>query len=567
MPAFAIEDVRLPNGVMVRVRAPGSGDEAEVKRLFEAVDAVRIGTPHHPAAGSDGWLVAEQPWSGEIVGYAGWQRLSGARAAAGVVVAHELGRTPLAAHMLVRLARLADQALIPTLIVAPLDLEAPSGRFVRAVFDVDGEPAELRTVDWEEALARVRRIDRVPSASSLARASTPVDVRALSGSRWRHGVVVAGGGVAALECLMALRDLAGPEVPIRVVAPDEHFVYRPLQVAEPFAPGTVRRYPLADIAADFGAELLRGAAVEVRPDAHALVTDGGSTVPYDALVLAPGARPAAALPGAVTVGQPGASDAIRAILAGVGADRLSGVAFVAPRGTTWTLPLYELALMTAASVRGRGARLSLVSPEPRPLAVFGPPVSARIADLLAHAGIEFHGSSYAAADGPTLRLEPGGRELPVDRVIALPELRGPAIPGVPADGAGFIPVDRHGRVDGVRDVYAAGDATAFPVKQGGLAAQQADAVAEAVAAAFGAEVSPRPFKPVLRGLLFTGGDDRFLRAGIGGGEGDGTVDTGALWWPPTKVAGLYLAPYLFRRDEADAEAPTGFTHVSVALDE
>ena len=110
---------------------------------------------------------------------------------------------------------------------------------------------------------------------------------------------------------------------------------------------------------------------------------------------------------------------------------------------------------------------------------------------------------------------------------------------------GFIHTDAHGRVPGLDDVFAAGDATTFPVKQGGLAAQQADAVAEAIAAAAGAQIDPQPFRPVLRGTLLTGGAVRYLRADISGGTGDdSTVSDDALWWPPNKLSGRYLAPYL-----------------------
>jgi sulfide:quinone oxidoreductase len=155
----------------------------------------------------------------------------------------------------------------------------------------------------------------------------------------------------------------------------------------------------------------------------------------------------------------------------------------------------------------------------------------------------------------------------IDEAIALPRLRGPKIAGVPADGAGFIPTDPFGAVAGLAGVFAAGDATTFPVKQGGLAAQQADAVAQSVAAALGAPLAPRPFKPVLRGLLFTGDDDRFLRTSIGGGEGDGTSSGAALWWPPSKIAGLYLAPYLYRQAGWGERQPgRGFQEVEVPLE-
>jgi sulfide:quinone oxidoreductase len=110
------------------------------------------------------------------------------------------------------------------------------------------------------------------------------------------------------------------------------------------------------------------------------------------------------------------------------------------------------------------------------------------------------------------------------------------------DANGFIPTDDHGQVADEIDVWAAGDATRFPLKQGGIAAQQADAVAEAIAARAGAPLEPRPFRPVLRGLLLTGMAPRFLRAEAG--TATSAIDTEPLWWPPAKIVGRYLAPFL-----------------------
>src|SRR5512132_58063 len=121
----------------------------------------------------------------------------------------------------------------------------------------------------------------------------------------------------------------------------------------------------------------------------------------------------------------------------------------------------------------------------------------------------------------------------------------PRLRGVPAGRDGFIHTDAHGRLPGLDGVFAAGDATAFPIKQGGLAAQQADAVAETIAASVGADVDPQPFRPILRGLLLTGGAARYLRTDISGEAGDdSTISSTTLWWPPDKIAGRYLAPYL-----------------------
>ena len=383
------------------------------------------------------------------------------------------------------------------------------------------------------------------------------------------GVLIVGGGVAALETMMALRDLAGDRVRATLVAPEPDFVYQPMAVLEPFGLGEAGRYPLQRIAEDFGAALVRGGVAAVDARARRVVLDTGDTLTYEhALVLAPGARTLPAFDGALTFTGTGSAAAMRALLDDLGRSRVRRIAFVAPEAAGWTLPLYELALLTArhAVARDLVAELILVTPEPRPLALFGDSGSAAVADLLAVAGVEFCGASRVEVGEEGIRLHPKGRSLRVERVVALPLVRGPELEGVPADpDSGFIPVDEHGRVEGLDDVYCAGDATNFPIKQGGLAAQQADAVAEQIAARIGAEVAPSPFRPVLRGMLFTGDVHHFMLAR---GRGAGRAARRPLWWPPTKIAGRYLAPYLYEREPGAMPGPTpeGFTDLELPLD-
>jgi sulfide:quinone oxidoreductase len=365
-------------------------------------------------------------------------------------------------------------------------------------------------------------------------------------------VVIAGGGVAALETLIALRDLAGDRVDITLVAPEESFVYRPMTVAVPFAAGHASHYELGSIAAQFDARLVQDTLADVDPEEQAVHTGTGERIPYDHLVLAIGARATPAYARAITFGEDVEEEALHGLLRDTEEGYVECVAFVVPNETTWPLPLYELALMTARQAWTMGAdrvRFLFVTPEERPLAIFGAPASDSVAALLESAAIEFIGSAYTQVEHGHLVLDPGGRRIDVNRVVSLPRLEGMPIPGIPADANGFIPVDTHGRVADLPGVYAAGDGTAFPIKQGGIASQQADAVAETIAAAAGAPVVPEPFRPVLRGMLLTGGDNRFMRAGVAGGQGESDVATHALWWPPTKVSGRYLAPFLFGRDE------------------
>ena len=187
------------------------------------------------------------------------------------------------------------------------------------------------------------------------------------------------------------------------------------------------------------------------------------------------------MPGATTFSGPLSAGMVEGALRGA----RGRVLFTVPAGCGWTLPLYELALLTAHELPD-GPELEIVTPELRPLNLFGPMASDALARLLDRAGIAFEGETVAEAVVGGALLTRDGRMIAADAVIALARLQGPRLPGLPADDEGFIPVDPHGRVTGVRDVFAAGDATAGRIKQGGLAAQQADAAAEVIASEAGA---------------------------------------------------------------------------------
>ena len=360
--------------------------------------------------------------------------------------------------------------------------------------------------------------------------------------------MIAGGGVAALEAMVALGKLAEDRVDTTLLCPETTFANRPLAVAEPFRLGEVQRFELANLAEGCGARHVRGALGAVEADAHRIRTTRGIEMGYDALLVACGAQPRQAVPGALTFRGPADVPAFRALLDELDAGVVTSLAFAVPGGVTWSLPLYELALLTSARLARRdvgGVELTLVTPEDAPLAIFGGDASDDVRSLLEARDIALQTGSYADAfrEG-VLRLVPCAT-LEVDRVVALPRLVGPRLSGIPQDADGFVHVDPHGRVEGLSDVYAAGDITDFPVKQGGLAAQQADAAAEAIAAAAGTGVTPRPFDPVLRGLVLTGGPPRYLRSELRRGHGrHSAVGSEPLWWPAGKVASRYLGPYL-----------------------
>jgi sulfide:quinone oxidoreductase len=384
-------------------------------------------------------------------------------------------------------------------------------------------------------------------------------------------VCIVGGGVAAIEAALALCDLAPAQTDVTVIAPNSEFVYRPMTVTEPFAFGGARRYPLAPIVADAGAKLLVDELSWIEPKKNTLHTNGGEAIVYDAVILAMGARPFARYSHGTTIDDRRLDETLHGLIQDIESGYIHSMAFVSPGRMAWPLPLYELALMTAGRAYDTQAELTttIVTPEDRPLAIFGQAASDAVSELLEHANVQTITSAYAEVpEGDEVVINPGNRRLKVDRVVALPELSGPGIRGIPLGENGFIPVDQHSHVREVNGhVYAAGDATDFPIKQGGLGSQQADAAAESVAALAGATLTPKPFDPVMHAKLLTYGEPLYLTAQISGGHGfSSEASHTPTWSPPSKIAALYLAPYLDKLDkDADAARDPGAPHGAETL--
>jgi sulfide:quinone oxidoreductase len=383
----------------------------------------------------------------------------------------------------------------------------------------------------------------------------------------RLRVLIAGGGVAGLEALLALRDLAGDRVDVTVLSPEDEFVYRPMSVAEPFARGQAQRHDLDAIVRDAGGRLVRGTLEQVDHANRTATTTTGDHLDYDALILAVGARSTAPYEGIPTWTPERDPEVFGGVLRDLEEGYTKRLAFIVPPGATWPLPAYELALMTAWqawTMNQDDVQVTVYTPEDAPLGLFGPKASVALREDLDEARVKVQTGAFVQQDGRRLVIQPGDRKVDAQRIVALAAAVPIPIQGVPADERGFVPVDLHGRVPGTDALWAAGDITTFPVKQGGIAAQQADAAAESIAALAGAPVEPREFKPVLRGVVLTGRGKRWVRHEMGTGATDvsdeGQAERHALWWPPTKVAGRYLAPYLQELEDAAPDArhaPTG----------
>lgn len=365
----------------------------------------------------------------------------------------------------------------------------------------------------------------------------------------RQKALIVGGGIAGIEAALALRDLAGERIEVEIRDPRRQFVFRPFAVGEPYGAARIFRYDLDEMAARCGASLHSDGIVAIESENQTAVTRHGGRVSYDYLLLCSGVRMLWAVPGAVTFWGVADEGQVGDVVTELRAGGLRRLVFTMPGGRSWALPLYELALLGATELSKAGisgTRLTVVTPEDAPLELFGRRVGEQMGELLEDRGIEvITGAHPVKFDAGRLRVAPG-EDVEADAVISLPRLEGRRVGGIPHDADGFVGVDEHCRMIGLERIYAAGDVTAFPVKQGGIATQQADAAAEAIAADVSVELNPQPFDPVLRGVLWTGREPRYLYGRPTGGHGETSSLGKRPQWPAQngKVTGRYLSPFL-----------------------
>jgi sulfide:quinone oxidoreductase len=362
-------------------------------------------------------------------------------------------------------------------------------------------------------------------------------------------VVICGGGIAGIEGLLRLHHLAGDQVEVTLISPEDELVYRPLTVLEPLTGQPARRYPIARIIADTGARWMRD-SLSWLDRAHRVVhSAGGGQLGYDALLLALGAQERA--PSAnvdVFTGRDGGA-VYREVLDGIQARRITELAFVLPPGPVWPLPLYELALMTAKRARGSGRtpHLAFIISGPRPLEAFGGDAGDVMVGLLADAGITLYTDTTVSISPGRLVLQPSGTILHPDRTVSVPTISGPNVRGIPGFALDrFLHVDEYCRVlDTDGRIFAAGDATDLPVKQGGVGAQQADVAAAGIAHLAGLGPPPERLLPRINATLLTGAEPLYLSAYLLAGQGWRASLSDEPPWPAgEKVIAEELGPYL-----------------------
>jgi hypothetical protein len=190
-----------------------------------------------------------------------------------------------------------------------------------------------------------------------------------------------------------------------------------------------------------------------------------------------------------------------------------------------------------------------------PLAVFGPPASDAVSDLLDSRGINATLSHRGdVAEPGIVEIQPGHWRLQVDRVISPPRLSA-------GQHLRWLYTDQFSLSgSGVGACLGRRDRTEFPIKHGGIASHQADTAAERIAAPAGVPVELKPICAVIQAVLLGGDKPLFVSARLGLSgyyDSSSAASEKPTRSSPAKVGAKYLAPYLESRCLATADELDG----------
>ena len=333
-------------------------------------------------------------------------------------------------------------------------------------------------------------------------------------------ITVAGAGFAAITGIRELRKQL-PDAKITLVAPKSEFVYLPSLIWVPYGlrKGDDLRYPILPLLAELKVNYVRGSVTGISDDGRTLQTNTGD-IENDALLIATGGRYIKKLPGIENV---------ITICEGVEAAEKMGERLRALDGGTIAMgfggnpkepaamrggPMFELLFGMDTWLRKQGHRdkfrLVFFTPAPRPGQRLGDKAVDKLLDELKKRGIETHlGHKLQSFENSVVKTE--GGEISADLILFMPGMTGPAwLQGtpLPISPGGMITADTMTQVEGMKQVYVAGDAGSFPgpewmPKQAHMADLQATAAAKNIALNLAGKPASEKFKVELLCIIDT----------------------------------------------------------------
>ena len=267
-------------------------------------------------------------------------------------------------------------------------------------------------------------------------------------------ITILGGGVGGLVTARELRKRLGRQHRIVLVDREARHVFSPsflwLMVGKR-RPENIWR-DLSRLSRK-GIEVVRGAVTAIDPESRRVEVDG-RTIDSDYLVVALGAD---LEPGRV----PGLADAGHNLYTLDGATEIRDTREEMARGRLVVLVAsmpfkcpaapYEAAMLLEDDLRKRGVRdtvdVTIFSPEPGPMGVTGPELSAAVRGMVEGRGIEYrpqHQIESVDPEARTLRFKDGAEES-FDYLVYIPPHVAPQVvrdAGLTGD-SGWVSVDRH----------------------------------------------------------------------------------------------------------------------------
>jgi sulfide:quinone oxidoreductase len=385
-------------------------------------------------------------------------------------------------------------------------------------------------------------------------------------------IAVLGGGFGGLEAAFFLRMRLHDRAHITLVSDQDHFLFKPNTIYIPFGLNPDKlKIPLDRPTRRKHIDLIQARVREVDPDTNTVSGDRVK-LPYDFLVIATGAnmRPAE-IPGlaeyAQTIWTPADMLRLRAAYGELLADTREGkrrqVLFLIPPNNKCAGPLYEMVFMLETWLRRQHARdrvdITWSTYETGYIQAFGPRLNETVTAEFERRGIRGY-KNYAVTTVDEKEVTYGnGERLSYDLLISFPPyVASTPFPGLPSDDRGFLATDLSTRqVVGHPEIYAAGDAGDFPVKQAFLAFLQADAVADHLSSQILGRAPSVNFEPnsmcVMEQfdkatfaqvpLRLTGVAERPVEVRPDA-NGAYRVGSSLLWRPGKKLLGVYL-PWRF----------------------
>ena len=147
----------------------------------------------------------------------------------------------------------------------------------------------------------------------------------------RARVVIVGGGIAGVEGLLGLHELAGDRVDLTLISPEPGLTYKPLLVEELFFSTPAPRHDLAELCDQLGARFVHQAVIGLHAAEKFVALADGSELAYDLLVICVGACCRPAYTNAITFPSPEPRLRVEDLIGAAG-DATGRIAFVVPPG-------------------------------------------------------------------------------------------------------------------------------------------------------------------------------------------------------------------------------------------